>query len=493
MKKIVVIGGGLGGLSSAISLASQGFDVTLLEKNRHLGGKLMPVTLGDAYFDFGPNTITMPDVFREVIRLSGENPDAYFEFIKLKTHTRNVSYDGKVFDFSSDQEKMKEQLSMIDPVGAKNYEAFIKEITRLFQLGNSHFFRKSFTSSMDYLSPGLGAAFTKVRPLQSLHQFFSRYFSDPFLLQALDRYATYIGSSPYISPATFALIAYLELVEGVYYTKGGNWKIAEAFEKVARITGVTIRTDCRVTSIQVKNGKAVAVLTADGDTYPCDVVVMNADLLAAYPELVEEKERPHFPDRKAASFEPSISAFVALASLNTRNKQLLHHNVFFSSDYKKEFKELFEERKYPKSPTIYISNSSVTEHEKGPSGDNLFILANAPAVNGSDTQDGFSESYKELIYETLDKRGVSINGHILQEQLITPQDIKSNFGAFKGSLYGVASNRKTDAFFRPRNKSRDVANLYFVGGSTHPGGGSPMVTLSGLNVAEAIVKRHAKK
>lgn len=488
MKKVVVIGGGLGGLSSAISLATKGFDVTLLEKNRHLGGKLMKVNLGDAHFDFGPNTITMPDVFREVIRLSGENPDEYLNFIKLNTHTRNVSSDGKVLDFSSNQEKMKDQLSTLDPTGAKNYESFIKEITRLYQLGSSQFFRKSFTSYTDYLSPGLGAAFARVRPLQSLHHFYRRYFSDPFILQALDRYATYIGSSPYISPATFALIAYLELVEGVYYTRGGNWKIAEAFEKVARISGVTIRTDCQVTSIQVINGKAVAVAVADGESYSCDLVVMNADLLAAYPELVEEKDRPHFSDRKAASFEPSISAFVALASLKTRNKQLLHHTVYFSSDYEREFKELFAEKKYPESPTIYISNSSVTEPEKGPSGDNLFILANAPAVKKESVRDGFPERYKELIYQSLEKQGVSISGQILEEKLITPEDIQSQFGAYKGALYGVASNRKKDAFFRPRNKAQDIGNLYFVGGSTHPGGGSPMVTLSGMNVADAIVR-----
>ncbi|WP_223700732.1 phytoene desaturase family protein [Sutcliffiella deserti] len=488
MKKVIVIGGGLGGLAAAISLAAKGFKVTILEKNSHLGGKLMAVQLGETYFDFGPNTITMPDVFREVIALSGENPDEYLTFIKLHSHTRNVSSDGTKFDFSTDREIMLEQLSRLDPTGAKNYHAYLTKVTELYKLGQTHFFRRTFTSTKDYLSPSLGASFSKVKPLTSLHQFNRRYFTNPFVIQALDRYATYIGSSPYISPATFALISYLELVDGVYYAKGGNWKIAEAFEKIARKLGVEIRTDCAVTKIVVKNKQAVSVEVADEEIYYADIFVMNADLLAAYPDLVHEKDRSHFSNQKAASYEPSISALVILAGLQERNEQLLHHSVYFSTNYHKEFIELMKDRKYASNPTIYLSNSSVTELDKGPHGDNLFILVNAPAVTSSADNSIFIEEYKKQIYTTLESHGLSINANLKVEKIITPQDIQSKFGAFKGSLYGAASNRKRDAFFRPRNKARDIGNLYFVGGSTHPGGGSPMVTLSGINVANTIAQ-----
>lgn len=489
MKNVVVIGGGLGGLSAAISLAAKGFTVTLLEKNNHLGGKLMPVQLGEASFDFGPNTITMPDVFREVISQTGENPDSYFEFIKLHSHTRNFSPDGAVFDFSSDRDKMLDQLATLDPAGAKNYPYYLEEVTRLYKMGESQFFRRTFTSTADYLSPGLGYSFSKVRPLQSLHRFHRKYFTNPFVIQALDRYATYIGSSPYVSPATFGLIAYLELVEGVYYTKGGNTKIAEGFEKLAKKLGVIIHTNCKVTSIEVKNKQAVSVSTEDGARFPADTVVMNADLLVAYPELVKEVDRPHFSDEKAAKFEPSISAYVVLAETKKRHAELLHHTVYFSGDYKQEFNSLFEDKVYASDPTIYLSNSSFTEKEKSANGDNLFILVNAPATSHHNEN---ANGYKEVIYETLAKRGLSLKENVLSEKVITPKDIETIFGAFRGALYGIASNRKTDAFFRPRNKSADIANLYFVGGSTHPGGGSPMVTLSGLNVADVISKSNKK-
>lgn len=487
MKKVIVIGGGLGGLSAAITLASNDFDVTLLEKNSHLGGKLMPVQLGQASFDFGPNTITMPGVFKEVISQAGEDPDDYFRFVKLHSHTRNYFSDGTFLDFSSVKERMKEQLAVLDPVGAQNYDAFLKEVTRLYLLGEAQFFRRTFTSTTDYLSPKLGFSFSKVRPMQSLHGLHRKYFTNPFVIQALDRYATYIGSSPYVSPATFGLIAYLELVEGVYYTKGGNTKIAQGFEEVAKKVGVSIKTNCRVTSIEVKNKKAVSVSTEDGDRYLADTIVMNADLLVAYPELVKEIDRPHFTDKKASGYEPSISAYVVLAEMNKRHPELLHHTVYFSKNYQQEFKSLFDEKQYAKDPTIYLSNSSFTEKEKSPNGDNLFILVNAPATLGESSK--APETYKEMIYESLETSGLSLKEHILADRVISPSDIQSMFGAFKGALYGVASNRKMDAFFRPRNKSADIENLYFVGGSTHPGGGSPMVTLSGLNVGRMISDR----
>ncbi|QFT88327.1 Diapolycopene oxygenase [Bacillus sp. THAF10] len=486
MKKVAIIGGGLGGLSAAITLSANNYDVTLFEKNGHLGGKLMEVKVGDASFDFGPNTITMPDVFREVVSQTGDSPDDYFDFIKLSTHTRNIAKDGTIFDFTTDKEKMIEQLHSLDSEGAKNYPAFIEEVTRLYQLGEKHFFRKAFTSTRDYLSPSLGISFSKVRPLQSLHRFHKKYFKNPFVVQALDRYATYIGSSPYASPATFALIAYLELVDGVYYTKGGNINIAAGFKKAARKLGVNLKTNCKIASIEVKNKQAISVTAVTGERYETDMVIMNADLLSAYPELVREVDRPHFSNPKAAAFEPSISAFVLLAETKVRYSELLHHTVYFSDNYQNEFQHLFEERKYPNDPTIYLCNSSYTDQAKSPNGDNLFILANAPGINEQNVK---SESdYKNIIYETLDKRGLSIQGNVLAEKIISPSMIQDTFGAFRGSLYGLASNKKRDAFFRPSNKAADIGNLYFVGGSTHPGGGSPLVTLSGLNVAHAIIR-----
>ncbi|MBO9128688.1 phytoene desaturase family protein [Bacillus sp. 165] len=487
MKEVVVIGGGLGGLAAAITLQYNGFSVSVFEKNEHFGGKLMPIQLNDYYFDFGPNTITMPHVFQHVIEQTGEKADDYFQLIKLASHTRNFFPDGTSFDFSTSQQIMKAQLKMIDTKGLHNYPSFLAEIERLYHLSARYFLPRMFTSWKDYLSPSLGAAFLRVRPLETLDHFFQRYFQHKHILQAFNRYATYIGSSPYQTPATFAMIAYLELIHGVYYVKGGNSNIAKSFVRLARKLGVKLYPSTQVTKLEVKDRKINKIILNSGETVNADFIIMNADLLKAYPHLVLEKERPHFTNQKIEGYEPSISAFVILAGLKKRHQGLLHHNVFFSNNYEQEFRDLFTNKCYSTDPTIYICNSSYTDPTVAPSGDNLFILVNAPSTKNAEAHDGL-EDYKELVYKKLETYGISINPHLAVEKVISPLDIEEKFGAFKGALYGISANHRMNAFLRPSNIAKDIHNLYFAGGTTHPGGGSPMVTISGLNVANHIIK-----
>lgn len=489
MKKIAIIGAGLGGLTAAISLASKGYQVDLFEKNNHCGGKLMPYELGTHKFDFGPNTITMPHVFKQVFEIAGEKAEDYIQFIKLPIHTRNIFSNGTEFDFTNDFAYMKKQLEQLDSYGGTQFDSFIKEITRLYNLSEKHFFFKTFENLSDYLAPKLGMALLQVRPNESLHHFFSRYFQTKEVIEAFSRYATYIGSSPYVSPATFSLIAYLELVQGVYYIKGGNVQLAQAYEQLAKKLNVNIHLNTKVINIHVESKKVKHIEFENRENYLPDEVIMNADLLKAYPELVNEEDRPHFTTKKRDRYQPSISAFVILAGLNVRSDQLLHHNVYFSNDYQQEFKDLFTHHRYSDNPTIYISNSSYTDKTQSPDGDNLFILVNAPPLQKDGGLGIDPEEYKNRIYQLLENKGLSIRKHLVHEKIITPQYIAEKFGAYRGALYGLSSNNKLDAFLRPSNFSRDISNLSFVGGSTHPGGGSPMVVISGLNVATVLSKR----
>ncbi|MRX73504.1 phytoene desaturase [Bacillus lacus] len=488
MKHAAVIGGGLGGLSAAITMASKGAKVTVIEKNNHPGGKLMNVSIGSHSFDFGPNTITMPHIFQRVFETAGKNMENYLDMTKLDSHTRNFFEDGTTFDFSSNPQVMKHQLNNYDSYASGHYDSFLKEISRLYHLSEKHFFPTMFRSMKDYLSPSLSQALLKVRPLETIDHFFQRYFQHPNLISAMNRYATYIGSSPYVTPATFAMIAHLELHQGVYYVKGGNAQIAYAYEKVARELGVEFLYGTKAEKLHISNGKAVSLSCSNGTEISADHYIMNADLLEAFPSLVEEQHRPHFTNKKRNKYQPSISAFVILAGLSTRNQGLLHHNVFFSDNYQREFEELFNKGTYSSSPTIYISNSSHSDRNRSPEGDNLFILVNAPALSPDRKMTVDPQAYKEDIYDILERKGVSIRPHLLAEKIYTPATIAETFGAYRGALYGISANSKLDAFLRPSNFSKDIHNLYFVGGTTHPGGGSPMVTLSGLNVGSEIMK-----
>lgn len=486
MKRVLIVGGGLGGLAAGIKLQANGYDVSLFEQNDHFGGKMMPVRLGEYSFDFGPNTITMPHVFRQILQEAGENPDEHLEFVKLDPHTANHFPDGTSLYMTTDRNEMVEQFERLDPHAEISYYDYLEEVKMLYETAEKQFFYRTFSSWTDYFDPALFQALWSVRPLETMDHFHRQFFRNDYVRHAFNRYATYIGSSPFASPATFGWIGHLELNEGVYYVKGGNTKIAEVFANVLTKLGAKLYKNTKAVKIIVEQKLAKGIQLQNGDTIDGDIVIVNGDLLTAYPALVEEKHRPHFKDAKADRYEPSISAFVIMAGLKGRSSDFIHHQVYFSENYEAEFRQLFQEKRLPDDPTIYICNSSYTDYQAAP-GDNLFILVNAPAVSGAA---GYhSDEYKQLIYEKLKRFGVDVLSRLEVEKVVTQADIASMFSTYKGALYGISSNRKVDSFLRPSNVSKDIFNLYFAGGTTHPGGGSPMAVISGMNVAQAIMDR----
>ncbi|TVP82786.1 MAG: phytoene desaturase [Alkalicoccus sp.] len=485
-KKAVIIGAGLGGLSAAIRLQHHGFQVTVIEKNFHPGGKLHEVHLGSAGFDFGPNTITMPHVFNDVLKQTGRKPEDYFEFIQLPRHTTNSFEDGSSFTFSSNKEDMKQELFALDPASADKYESYQEEVEKLFRLADKHFLKRTFRSWKDFISLPLAKGLLSSRPLETMDSFHRRFFKDERIISAFNRYATYIGSSPFNSPATFSLIGHLELSDGVYYTKGGNFRIADGLKKAAAESGVEFIYGEEVVSLKVQNNTISEAVTNSDKTVAGDVFLLNGDLLSQYPRLVASEHRPSFSDKKAASSDPSVSAYVLMAASNKRHP-LNHHHVFFSRNPKKEFEDIFNKGQYSSDPTVYICTSSKTEPSRSPDGDNLFILVNAPPLSNGASTHKFS---KEIVFEKLRRFGLDLSSSITDSMEVSPAVIEKRFNAYRGALYGLSSNKKKNTFLRPFNKAADLNNLYFSGGSTHPGGGSPMVTLSGQNVAELIIKHH---
>ncbi|MFB1080907.1 phytoene desaturase family protein [Jeotgalibacillus sp. JSM ZJ347] len=482
MKEICIVGAGLGGLASAIRLQSKGYQVTIIEKNRHPGGKMMPVKMEDYHFDFGPNTITMPWVFENVLNETGFDLKDYLSFIRLERHTKNVFSDGSVFIQSVHPDEMIKQLAEIDPEAAPVYWDYLKEIERLYKISEKAFFPKAITSLKDFMDPHTAKAFMRVRPFEKLAYFNQKYFTNPNLQKVFNRYATYIGSSPYQSPATFAMIGYLEMVSGVFTVKGGNTKIAEAYDDVFKKLGGTIIYNETVKELMIQDKIAYALKTDSGRTFEFDHIVINGDYVTSTKNLIKEFDRPGLPDHKLDQYEPSISAFVILAGLKEFQPDIHHHQVYFTEDYHQEFEDIFKHKKMPDDPTIYISHSAFTDRTVT-KGSNLFILVNAPAANIPDIH-----SYKEKVYRTLEKKGIPICEQLECEKVFTPDTLKHLFHAYKGSIYGISSNSMKDAFLRPGNKSKFIHNLYYTGGSTHPGGGSPMVVMSGLNVADSIIK-----
>jgi len=302
-----------------------------------------------------------------------------------------------------------------------------------------------------------------------------------------DRYATYNGSSPFSAPATFALIPWVEFGLGAWYPKGGIYQIPSALRKLAEEMGAEFRLGEDVKEIVVHNGRAAGV-RLDAETLEADAVVCNADAVSAYGELIRPGYREIYTDRKLAKIEPSCSGFVLLLGTSKKFNRLAHHNIFFSEDYKAEFEAIFRDGRMPGDPTIYVCATSRTDPSQAPEGcENLFVLVNAPYTGRVDWA-AEKEAEADRILDLLESRGLAgLRGSFAFREIITPSDFEERYRANRGSIYGVSSNGIFSAFVRVPNKAKDIEGLYFVGGTTHPGGGMPLVLLS-AKMAAGLLK-----
>lgn len=482
MKKGVVIGGGIAGLVSASVLAAKGYEITLLEKQSTLGGKLQEIQLDHFRFDLGPSTITMPWVFERVFREAGKTIDPALRFIPLTVNSRNFFANGSVIDLTSDPNYMAEQLVAFSPENRNGFLEYLAEIQRMYEVAEDQFFENPLIEWKDYFQPKLIKSLLSIHPIQSMDSFHRKYFDDPRLIAMMNRYATYVGSSPYETPATFSLIAYLELVQGVYYIEGGNYRLIEAFERLARAVGVNIVTQCQVEKILTKQNQVRGV-QAGGEKWEADFVISNVDVRTTQERLLS------LPKRKIRRDPLSSSGFLCLFGVNKKFAHLHHHNHFFPSNYGREFIDIFEQKAWSLSPALYICNSGFSESEHAGNGSNLYVLVNVPAKDSSQLSLKMEsyDKYRDNIVYWLENNWKleGISDAIEVECCFGPSEIEEMAGAWNGAIYGTVSHGKK-AFLRPNMKEQTCQGLYYTGGTTHPGGGAPMTVLSGLNVAQLI-------
>ena len=492
MKSAVIIGGGIGGLSCAIRLAGSGIKVTLVEQQATLGGKLQRVQLGRYTFDRGPSTITMLDSFARIFKSVGRHMDDYVHFYPLTPLTRNQFADGHVVDLMTSTEAMQMQIAAYSPADAANYPAFMNEARKLYSISKKAFLHRMMLGLRDKLQPTLAASFLQIRPFTTLQTLLLRYFKHPNTLAMFGRYATYVGSSPYKAPAIFAMMANLEAEEGIYGVYGGTYEIVCGLEKLALELGVEIHKSCNVQRIIVNKKRATGIETST-HSFHADVVIANADALSVYANLIEKHHRPAMPDKKIDKYEPSLSGFVVLAGVEKIYPQLLHHTVFYPENYAQEFEQLFVNKAPLSAPTIYICHNGRDESEMAPPGaSNLFILVNAPSLDKMNHEKNWHQSattnYANQVLAHLENRGLlGLRDATEVMDHFTPLDLHQQTGAHRGAIYGISSNSALQTFFRPGNRARDIDNLWFVGGTTHPGGGTPIVALSGQLVAERLL------
>ena len=488
MAPVLVVGGGIGGLSAAINLAIAGQSVTVLEKNAQTGGKMYQIEAEGFRWDTGPSVITMRHVFEELFQRAGKQFSDYVELIPIEPLTRYFYSDGTQFDASGNLSKMANTIEAIEPRDVEGYLNYLGYAARIHRITGPVFI---------YDRPPTLKSFTrvpvnewlKVDPLRTMHQSIKRFVRNPKMRQLLGRFATYVGGSPYAAPATLNVIAHVELTGGVWYPRGGVYTIATAMTQLAQELGVEICTETAVQQITVEDGKATGVITTNGQQLEAAAVVANLDVTSTYKHLLPGSDAVNKRLTTLENYESSCSGFILLLGVDGTYPELAHHNIFFSEDYEAEFKTIFQAGELAQDPTIYVAITSKADPDHAPpNGENWFILVNVPPLSGKIDWQSANALYRQLILDKLAAAGFDIRDKIQHERILTPHELETMSGAWNGALYGPSANSKWTAFRRPHNRSKEVKGLYFAGGTTHPGGGVPMVTLSGKVAADMVLE-----
>jgi diapolycopene oxygenase len=485
MKKVIVIGSGLGGLSAAISLAQEGYSVTIHEKNPKIGGKLNVLKAEGYTFDLGPSILTLPHIFERLFERSGKKMADYIPIRPLRPHWRNFFEDGKVVDLYPEPELMAAEARKVgeDPA---NVERFLKYSADLYDLVNAGYFEQGLDNSAAFRKfYGLGN-FLKFDLFRTMHGGVAKYLKTRHMRDIFDYFIKYVGSSAYHSPAFMNCMATIQYRYDLWYVDGGLYHIALGLQRLMDELGIRIQLNSEVTEVR-KQGDRVTGLVANGEFHAADIIVSNMEVIPAYEKLLAEDDAFM---RGLERYEPSCSGLVLELGLDCKYPQLAHHNFFFSDHQREHFRTVFRERKLPPDPTIYLVAASRTDPTVAPEGcDCLKILPHIPHIDDDKplTREDYM-AFKERVLDKLERMGLKdLRKHVVFEHCWTPIDIREQYNSNKGSIYGVVSDRFKNLAFKAPKQSTKYPNLFFVGGSVNPGGGMPMVVLCGQNVAKNVV------
>lgn len=490
MKRVGVIGGGLGGLAAACTLAARGHSVVLFERNEWLGGKAAVLEQDGYRFDMGPTILTLPSVLRRIFAEAGRDLDEAFDLVRLDPQWRSFFDDGSVLDLYSDPARMRATLAAFSPDSAAGYEKFLALSERLHRISRNWFFYRPVGGLRDMFNAGqmvqagtLGDVLA-MRMGRSVSGTVRKFVSDKRVAQMVDHFTQYVGSAPDQSPAVLCGIAHMQTDEGIWHPRGGTGEIPRALVRLAGELGVELRTGCGVRQIATARGEINGVELENGEFVRLEAIVSNCDAVRTHRELLGGMKK--FERRRG--YEPACSGVVLYLGLKERPRQLQHHNFVFSRDPHEEFDFIYRRGEPAPDPTCYVCAPALTDPAVAPAGgEALYVLVHAPYLRpGQDWQKMFPE-YRQVILEKLRRTaGLELEDQIATESALTPQDIHDRYAVLDGAIYGLASHGKLFGAFKPNNRSPDLRGLYLAGGAAHPGPGMPMVLMSGWIAAVAL-------
>jgi phytoene desaturase len=487
LKKAIIIGSGVGGLATALRLKAQGLDVVVFENNSYPGGKLSSFNLGQYRFDAGPSLLTMPHYIDELFELFNENPKDYFNYKRKDISCKYFWEDKTVLNAYSDKNKFINEINKVLKVDKNIVTKYLLKAKKKYDLTKNIFLEQSLHKIKTYLSSDLIKGIFNLYIFQinkTLDTVNQDELKEPHLVQLFNRFATYNGSSPFKTPGMMTLIQHLEQEYGTFVSEKGMINIPKSIFDLAKRNGVKFEFNKLVNEIVVKNNKVVGV-KVNNTVIESDFVVSNMDIVPTYKKLLKKSYQP----KKVLNQERSSSALIFYWGIKKTFKNLELHNIFFSNNYKKEFDSIFEHGTISDDPTVYINITSKDVVSDAPKeSENWFVMINSPNDTGQDWNEIIKTVRKNTINKINRTLNIDIESFIEFEKVFSPKTIEKNTQSYLGSLYGSSSNNKMSAFLRHPNFSKHIQNLYFCGGSVHPGGGIPLCLLSAKIVSELIKK-----
>ena len=482
----------MGGLAAAVQLRSMGFEVEIFEKNAQPGGRIGRLREGGFTFDTGPTLLLMTDVYRDLFANVGRSLDEEVHLTNLDPNYRVHFGDGDSIRVSSSLPALIPELERIEPGVTPSFYSFMRDACFKYRLGRSEFVERDFEKVGDFFGPRNLRLLLKTKAVNNYYGSVSRYFKTEKLRQTFSFQTMYLGLSPFKAPAVYALLPYTELAEdGLYYPRGGMYELVEATIRLARDLGVRINLASPVEEIIVSKDRTRGV-RVNGEEFGADAVLANADLPYVYrsllPRSVEYRDF-RWRLRKRKKLRYTASAFMLYLGLDRKLDHMLHHNVYLSERYRENFEQIFDERRLPYDPSFYTNVPSRTDESAAPEGmEALYVLVPTPHLGDNVVWPREGDTFKERIYDLLEERARigGIRKHIVYEKVKTPLNWLEDYNLEEGAAFGIGHGILQVGYFRPPLASRTAKNVYFVGASTRPGTGVPLVTIGAKLVAERI-------
>lgn len=487
-RNVIVVGGGFGGLSTAIRLQAGGCQVTLLERRDRIGGRAYVYEDAGFTFDAGPTVITAPNCIEELFQISGKSMSEYIELMPVSPFYRLCWEDGFRFDYSRDLDETLRQIRAKSPGDVEGYRRFLDYTREVFDQGYTKLAHVPFLhwSSMVKVSPHL----MRLQAYRSVHGVVSRFLRDPQLRQAFSFHSLLVGGNPFHTSAIYTLIHYLEREWGVFFAKGGTGALVQALGKLFSDLGGRIVTDCEVDRIAVAENGVKGVVTKQNQFMAADTVVSNADVRNTYAKLLRDIPQLDSTRRKLDRARYSMSLFVLYFGTNRRYENVAHHNILFGNRYKELLREIFKGSRLPDDFSLYLHAPTVTDPSLAPEGcEAFYVLSPVPHLGNADI-DWKTEGprYADRILAYLEKNYLpDLRRSVVTQRHFTPADFKTELDAHLGSAFSLEPTLTQSAYFRVHNRDPKIRGLYFAGAGTHPGAGLPGVISSGKATAGLVL------